>query len=238
MNKPKMTPTTASGFKQRRIVGSQLLGERLRRVREEAGFDLATAAQRLGISHHHLQAIEASAYDRLPGEVYIKNFLKRYAALLTINEDSVLAAFAEEYALAQRANPRLHQGTLPPTPPRRTFSVTPALLKRLSIGLLITAVLVYLGWEVSKIVAPPPLAVTSPVDNFITQENVVTIAGTTEAEAIVLINNQQTFVDQRGAFSETIVLEPGVNTITIAAKKQRSRERVIYRQVLYETTNQ
>lgn len=229
--------TTKSGFKKRSIAGAQLLGERLKRVREEAGIDIDAAARQMGISRHHLQAIETSAYDRLPGEIYVKNFLKRYAALLTISEGAVLEAFAEEYALTKKADPRIQKAEQPPVPPRSGISITPAVLKRVIVGLLIAGVLVYLGWEVSKIVAPPTLIITSPTENFITEENVITVSGTTESEAIVLINNQQTFVDQQGDFSETIILEPGVNTITISAKKQRSRERVIYRQVLYETNN-
>lgn len=232
-----MIATKTSVFKQRRIIGAQLLGERLRHVREEAGLEIDTVSRRLGISRHHLQAIESGSYERLPGEVYIRNFLKRYAALLTLSESTVLQAFSEEYALTKRANPKLQPSALPPQAARRSLSITPVLIRRVGIGLLIVAVLVYLGWEVSKIVTPPALTVTSPPENLITKENVVTIAGTTEPEALVLINSQQTFVDQSGAFSETIVLEPGVNTIAIAAKKQRSRERVIYRQVLYEVGN-
>lgn len=228
-----------SGFKARRLPGAQTLGERLQQLRQEAGIELDAAARQLGIPRHHLRSLEGSAYDRLPGEVYIRNFLKRYTAFLNVSETSVLKAFTEEFSLTQRVTPARRQAqAAPPRGLPRQWQLTPIAFRRIAFSLLVTAILVYLGWEVSKIVAPPTLALTSPPENFVTAETVITVAGHTKPEAIVSINDQAIFVDQQGGFRETIVLETGLNTIVVAAKKQRSRERVIFRQVLLESSNQ
>jgi hypothetical protein len=62
----------------------------------------------------------------------------------------------------------------------------------------------------------------------------VAITGQTVPEAIIRINGEEIFVDRDGLFSETIVLEAGINTIQIEAKKPRSRTTTLYRQILYE----
>jgi hypothetical protein len=101
----------------------------------------------------------------------------------------------------------------------------------------VVAILLYLGWEVSKIVSPPSLKLFEPPENYITGESLISIVGSTDPEAQVIINGDEIFVDKDGSFSETLVLESGINTIIVEAKKPRSRPITINRQVLFEDIN-
>lgn len=71
------------------------LGSYLRTEREARGMDLREAAQQTRISLGFLQAIENENFSKLPGEVFVKGFLKSYAKFLRLPEDEVMKRYAE-----------------------------------------------------------------------------------------------------------------------------------------------
>src|SRR5581483_876335 len=72
-------------------------------LRQERGISLEQIAEKTKISMLSLRAIEAEAYDRLPGGIYAISYLRQYAAAIGI-EDAVLlrrhAAFLKPAATA------------------------------------------------------------------------------------------------------------------------------------------
>ena len=55
------------------------LGEFLRRERELRHITLDDVAERTKISRRYLEAIEEGRYDRLPGETFVRGFIRAYA---------------------------------------------------------------------------------------------------------------------------------------------------------------
>lgn len=73
-----------------------LLGEFLRRKREEKGKTLEEVAEATKININYLQALEKDNFSSLPGEVFIKGFLRHYSRYLGIDEQEVLKKYEEE----------------------------------------------------------------------------------------------------------------------------------------------
>jgi len=71
------------------------LGAYLKNARETRGLDLRDAAQQTRISLQYLKALEAEDFSKLPGEVFVKGFLKNYARFLKLDEAEVLKRYAE-----------------------------------------------------------------------------------------------------------------------------------------------
>jgi len=71
------------------------LGTYLKNAREARGLDLREAAQQTRISHAYLVAIEKEDFAKLPGEVFVKGFLRNYAKFLGVGEDEVMRLYAE-----------------------------------------------------------------------------------------------------------------------------------------------
>jgi cytoskeleton protein RodZ len=71
------------------------LGTYLRSAREARGIDLHDAAQQTRISLNYLRALEEEDFSKLPGEVFVKGFLKNYAKFLRLDESQVLKKFVE-----------------------------------------------------------------------------------------------------------------------------------------------
>ncbi len=71
------------------------LGQYLRGARETRGVDLRDAAQHTRISIHYLKALEEEDFSRLPGEVFVKGFLKNYGKFLRLDESEVMKKYEE-----------------------------------------------------------------------------------------------------------------------------------------------
>ena len=71
------------------------LGSYFRSAREARGLDLRDAAQQTRISINYLKAIEDEDFSKLPGEVFVKGFLKNYARFLRLPEDEVVRRYGE-----------------------------------------------------------------------------------------------------------------------------------------------
>ena len=72
-----------------------ILGTYLSGAREALGLDLHDAAQQTRINVHYLKAMEEEDFSKLPGEVFIKGFLKNYGRFLKLPETEVLKRYAE-----------------------------------------------------------------------------------------------------------------------------------------------
>lgn len=67
------------------------VGETLRRERLRRNLALDQISRELKINAKMLEAIEAEEFDRLPGTIFAKNFVRQYAHLLGLDEDEMAA---------------------------------------------------------------------------------------------------------------------------------------------------
>ena len=72
------------------------LGETLRSKREELGYSYEDIENETKIRVKFIEALENEDYKTIPGEVYVKGFLKAYADLLGLAGEELLAAYKGE----------------------------------------------------------------------------------------------------------------------------------------------
>src|SRR5665811_1020862 len=65
------------------------VGETLRRTRLKRNLQLEEISNELKISTRFLQAIESDQYDKLPGGIFAKSFVRQYARLLGLDEEDI-----------------------------------------------------------------------------------------------------------------------------------------------------
>lgn len=68
------------------------LGDTLRRERLRRNLDYEAISRELKISPRILQAIEEEQFDKLPGGVFAKGFVRQYARVLGLDEEAAVAA--------------------------------------------------------------------------------------------------------------------------------------------------
>ncbi|MEW6569667.1 MAG: RodZ domain-containing protein [Nitrospirota bacterium] len=70
-----------------------MIGEVLKKKREELGLDLREISNILRIRYDYLKAIEEEDFKKLPAEVYAKGYTLKYAEILKIDPDTVIQAY-------------------------------------------------------------------------------------------------------------------------------------------------
>jgi cytoskeletal protein RodZ len=107
------------------------VGDRLRQAREQSGRSMAEIAAKTRIPQRHLEALETSNYEGLPGRTYITGFARAYARALDMNEIEVGAAMRKELQeqdYAERAPYEVYEPTDPQRLPTRTLAWITAII--------------------------------------------------------------------------------------------------------------
>ena len=89
------------------------IGEELRRERVRQGLSIDEIARRTRMSLRSLESIEADAFDRLPGVVFARNFVRLYALDLKLDPEALLARLPRvDIEAAALPNPPARTGRL------------------------------------------------------------------------------------------------------------------------------
>jgi len=132
---------------------------------------LQQVASETKIGLHLLEAMEADQFDRLPGGVFTRSFLRQYAHALGLDEEELIASLKEQFEEPPEA--------LPAPPPKPRFASLPQMPRfedvrdRLrsdsSLGALVWVVVVallcagvYKLWQRPRTTPSPQTAVTLP----------------------------------------------------------------------------
>ena len=79
---------------------NETLGISLKRQRERRGTSLAELSRVTRIPQASLEALESDRFDELPGEVFVRGFLKSYAQAVGLAPSDVLARYTSSRRVA------------------------------------------------------------------------------------------------------------------------------------------
>jgi cytoskeletal protein RodZ len=79
---------------------NQSIGSSLRRHREQRGMSAAELSRVTRIPMASIEAIEADRFDELPGEVFVRGFLRAYAQAVGLLPAEILARFTSSRHVA------------------------------------------------------------------------------------------------------------------------------------------
>ncbi len=211
---------------------SSSLGELLNKKRQAAGLSLNQLSKRTAIAERYLTAIESDDWLKLPGEVYIKNFLRRYAFEVGLDPVRVEKKYEQNKVLFTPNNIASLQKTLPLSSSH--FIVLPKFIRNFLIVFLLILLISYIGWQTKAYFTPPQLSIYYPTDNLITDIPTITLRGQTDSEAVVMINDVLVSVND-GLFEEELDLQPGVNILKITATKKNGPSKDVFISVMWRT---
>lgn len=216
---------------------SQLLSERRRNM----GFSISDISSKLGIPEKYLRAIENGEFEMVPAG-YLNIYVRDYALYLKVDATKAIA-------LLRRDNPEY---VFPTVKPRRKLSQRnqKVSLKKaenifsnifsllglgswqfISFSLIILLALGFLGFQYLRFNKPPKV-ILDDIPEIVTSQELF-IQGKTSPEVLLKINDQATFINNDGSFSQKILLVEGENIIYFEAEspsKQITRfeEKVVF----------
>src|SRR5438094_3876266 len=117
-----------------------MLGSKLKAAREARQLLLSEIEWATRVRADYLKALEEEDYDRLPGAVYARGFLRTYAAYLGLDPEPLVVEFNAAYGGAHEivsTRPAVRSD-------RRRLMVTPGLLAGISMMIVAVVFAVYL----------------------------------------------------------------------------------------------
>jgi len=210
------------GFTQKKI-HSYTLGERLKNLRSERRLTLVEVSRETKVPVKYIEMIEDGKYNKLPPDVYVKGFLNAYAGFLGIDPKKIVNLYQREKDISSNLNGEekksfKNKKGLP------RFVITPRIIIAVFAAVIILGGFSYLYSQIGRFAAIPRLIISSPAENESISGNFVAISGFTDEDAKLTINNQPVMVNDKGEFKEDILLQSGVNTITISAVNRFNKE--------------
>lgn len=209
----------------RKPVASLTLGEKLKKIRSEHRITLAEVSRATRIQVKYLEAIEGGAFDSLPPEVYVRGFLRSYAAFLGVSEEAILKLYERERSIQKNLGHVEHAKFQPKAPVHFSFVFSTKTLVMAGISAITLSFFGYLFLEFRSFVSEPRLVIFEPADGARIVGSEATIRGEADPRSDLSMNGELVPVDENGAFSESLKLASGTNTIHISAKNRFGKTR-------------
>jgi len=207
------------------------IGERLKQRRIDRGLTIEQVSDVIKIRKKYIEAIENSDYDVFASIVYIKGFLKNYAIFLGFDPNSAVALYRRE--CEEKKEKGLESAQKPINEPK--FVLTPGKIIFAVFFIAIFGLFGYFYNQYQKFAAPPFLDIQSPRNGLETEQDSITIEGSTEIGSLVTINDQTISTDDLGNFKVTVSLRNGTNIIKVASENGIGKKSEEYVEVFLNT---
>lgn len=220
-------------FTTKKIKPPKSLGEILRGRRKKYKLSLRQIEKLTKIKRAYLIALEKNDWNRLPSEVYVSGFLNTYSKTLKLNPKRILKEFKREHQTHQN----IQKNTLknPREIKVNRIYLTP---KMMVVGVVILAALAlggYLWFQISGFASPPSLNISEPASAEIKiSSDKIKIAGSTEVDSSVSLNNQAIPVDTSGNFEQNVSLSKGINVFEVTSINNAGKKTTKILQVMVE----
>ncbi len=156
------------------------VGQQLSAAREQRGYSITDVEKGTSIRALYIQAIETGDYEVVPGEVYLKGFIRNYATFVGLDGSNMVELYKQERQPAASQEPmeagtqtelaqEKKSDTAPSLRENASFSAQPRAGKSLGwLAGLVVAVVLVAGYWWSGTSAPPaggvqPSAASKPV---------------------------------------------------------------------------
>ncbi len=140
------------------------VGEILRAEREKQGKTVKDIERGTSIRALYLQAIEDGRYEVLPGEVYLKGFIRNYASFLGLNAQQTLAVYLESQSPSPPQEPAAAKpaATRSPASGKQPDDGGKSSVGRWLIALVVIAIAAGVAWAAMNYLNPPAAPKTPP----------------------------------------------------------------------------
>ncbi|KXK08609.1 MAG: hypothetical protein UZ21_OP11001000600 [Microgenomates bacterium OLB22] len=200
------------------------IGEYLRQARESQKKTLESIAKETRIRLPLLEAIEKNDWSKLSSKTYAQGVVVRYGQVLGLDGSMVQAFFRRDYGVHDAVQFRKTIATAHYRSP----------VKRLAFLLLLFFSILFalfFSYQLYRYLRPPTVIVTSPTSQIV-DGNWIELAGITEQNAAVTIDDQEVILNDKNEFRIRIPItekEKKVSIIVVGANGRKAQLERTYR---------
>jgi hypothetical protein len=179
-----------------------------------------------GIPPNHLKSLSEERFEELPSAPYVRGYLTTLGELLEFDP-------APWWQYLKATNRIVSSGSLDELP-RNRFAVQ-SMKTKFWVACGIIALVLYIGLRFTKIFGQPTIFIDEPTENIVSTANpILVVRGRVEDANELRVNAEPVIPAEDGSWTKTVPLAPGINTISVSAKKFLGRESAVIRQIVYE----
>jgi cytoskeletal protein RodZ len=192
---------------------------------KEKGFSLKRLSDATGIAPVHLENMLRGDFANMPSAPYFHGYLMRLGKMLDFDGEEWWVILKKEGAIK-------NSGETDAMPKNRFIKKAPPKFLW-AIGATVI-ILIYLGFQAPRIFGKPSLALSFPASNpFTTSSSTLTITGTVQNAETLTLNGDAVTIASDGSWQKGVLLQSGLNTFQITAKKFLGSEADIVEQIVY-----
>jgi cytoskeletal protein RodZ len=203
------------------------VGKLLKETRFKKKYSLVFLEKKTKIKREFLEAIEKDDWRALPEFPVVWGFTQSLSSFLKLDNKFVGALLKRDYPPKDLAiNPKPDVAEKMFWTPKHTFLTGIAVVLVLMAG--------YLGFQYYRFLRPPFLVVDEPKEGASVGSEEVWVAGKTDPDVTLVINNQPVLLSENGTFQAKIAVFSGTKELTVIAKTRSGKETVIVRKIQAE----
>jgi cytoskeletal protein RodZ len=204
--------------------GNQSFENFLRERIKDDGFNLKKLSEQSGIAIKYLEAMISGNFEKLPAEPYFHGYIERLGRILDFDPDEWWGKLKESGAIDGGAHDLVTKNRFIKRP----------IPKTIWLFAVVIVILIYGGIRYSNIFGKPVLTLTYPQQNPATvSESQIVLAGTVKNGSELNINGESVPLGQSGEWQKSVLLQSGINSLEITAKKTLGGETKIIEQIIY-----
>lgn len=212
------------GFSTKKIKVEKTLGEIFAKAREGKKITLLEAEIETKVRAKYLKAIEESAWNLLPQDIYLRGFILAYAKFLRLDTKKMIELYENESMIFANDIKNKNKLSYNQSVHEQKVLITPKILAYFGLSFFVLSMFSYIIFQVLKFAGNPNLEVTSPQNNIVVETDAADLAGITDVDNIVVVNNETIPVGNDGHFLLKLKLHSGVNIINIKAINKAKKE--------------
>jgi cytoskeletal protein RodZ len=200
------------------------IGQILKNARITKKYSLLHVEGITKIKSGFIDSIEKEDWDALPPFPTVLGFVKSLASPLDIDPKMAVAVLKRDY-------PPKKLRIIPKPDVTKKFAWSPKLTFAIGVSAILLILLGYLSFQYIHFVSRPRLTIDSPKENQVVIGNSVTVFGSTDSDAKIVINNQPIMVSPDGKFSERLDVVPETKEIVITASSRSGKTTTVSRKI-------
>ncbi len=195
---------------------------------KEHGLTLKKLSELTGISIKHLEALSNGNFSNLPSSPYFRGYVMKLGQVLEFDPNTWWIKFKEGGFVKDAGT---HDA-----PPANRF-IRPAYVKFIWIGAATLLALIYVTTRLPAIIGKPAITVISPATNPAhVATNIIELTGNVQNGSDLSVNGEVVPTNPDGTWSQHVLLQSGMNTMEIRAKKFLGGETALIWEIFYEPT--
>ncbi|MBU6500389.1 MAG: hypothetical protein KGJ89_00980 [Patescibacteria group bacterium] len=198
--------------------------EFLRERIKDTGINIKKLSDASGIAVKHLEGMLSGNLENLPSAPYFRGYLIRLGEILNFDFEPWWSSLKNSGAI---------KGAHAPLPKNRF--VRKSIPKIAWVGTFVAIIIIYFLFQYSHILGKPEITLISPSGNpALSLVNQVDISGSLNNGGTLYINGEQISINKDGTWSKMVLLQTGINSLKITAKKFLGGETSIMEQIIYQ----